>query len=125
MSMVTHPRLIKQQRLAFGPGRFSGTGIHYTLRYGDADRAHSVEYLRHTNKYTIPAICLCLTDAATRFCMFYREAYNKFKLGYFHFCYTLSEARSGVNWADLMAAQGTFGTEFYNRSTRTIVGTML
>jgi len=34
--------------------------------------------------------------------------------------YTLSEA-----WADLMAAQGAFGTDFYDRSTRTIVGTML
>jgi len=39
--------------------------------------------------------------------------------------YTLSEAWSGVNWADLMAAQGAFGTDFYDRSTRTIVGTML
>jgi len=39
--------------------------------------------------------------------------------------YTLSEAWSGVNWADLMAAQGAFGTDFYVRSTRTIVGTML
>jgi len=39
--------------------------------------------------------------------------------------YTLSEAWSGVNWADRMAAQGAFGTNFYYRSTRTIVGTML
>jgi len=39
--------------------------------------------------------------------------------------YTLSEAWSGVNWADLMAAQCAFGTDFYDRSTRTIVGTML
>jgi len=39
--------------------------------------------------------------------------------------YTLSEAWSGVNWADLMAAHGTFGTDFYDRSTRMIVGTML
>jgi len=39
--------------------------------------------------------------------------------------YTLSEALSGVNWADLMAAQGAFGTDFYDRSTRTIEGTML
>jgi len=31
--------------------------------------------------------------------------------------YTLSEAWSGVNWADLMAAQGAFGTDFYDRST--------
>jgi len=38
--------------------------------------------------------------------------------------YTLSEARSGVDWADLMAAQGAFGTDFYDKSTRTIVGTM-
>jgi len=38
---------------------------------------------------------------------------------------TLSEAWSGVNWAELMAAQGAFGTDFYDRSTRTIVGTML
>jgi len=30
-----------------------------------------------------------------------------------------------VNWADLMAAQGAFWTDFYDRSTRTIVGTML
>jgi len=30
-----------------------------------------------------------------------------------------------VNWADLMVAQGAFGTEFYDRSTRTIVGAML
>jgi len=37
--------------------------------------------------------------------------------------YTLSEAWSGVNWADLMAAQGAFGTDFNERSTRTIVGT--
>jgi len=33
--------------------------------------------------------------------------------------YTLSEAWSGGNWADLMAAQGAFGTDFYDRSTRT------
>jgi len=39
--------------------------------------------------------------------------------------YTLSEAWSGVNWADVMAAQGAFGTDFYDRSTRTIVGTIL
>jgi len=39
--------------------------------------------------------------------------------------YTLSEVWSGVNWADLMAAQGAFGTDFYDRSTRTIVDTML
>jgi len=31
--------------------------------------------------------------------------------------YTLSEAWSGVNWADLMAALGAFGTDFYERST--------
>jgi len=30
--------------------------------------------------------------------------------------YTLSEAWSGVNWADLMAAQGAFGTDFYDTS---------
>jgi len=30
--------------------------------------------------------------------------------------YTLAEAWSGVNWADLMAAQGAFGTDFYDRS---------
>jgi len=30
--------------------------------------------------------------------------------------YTLSEAWSGVNWGDLMAAQGAFGTDFYDRS---------
>jgi len=29
---------------------------------------------------------------------------------------TLSEAWSGVNWADVMAAQGAFGTDFYDRS---------
>jgi len=28
------------------------------------------------------------------------------------FEYTLSEAWRGVNWADLMAAQGAFGTDF-------------
>jgi len=39
--------------------------------------------------------------------------------------YTLSEAWSGVNWADLMAAQGAFGTDFFDKSTRTIVGKML
>jgi len=39
--------------------------------------------------------------------------------------YTLSEAWSGVNWADLMAAQGAFESDFYDRSTRTIVDTML
>jgi len=30
--------------------------------------------------------------------------------------YTLSGAWSGVNWADLKAAQGAFGTDFYDRS---------
>jgi len=44
--------------------------------------------------------------------------------GSIHF-YNLSEAWSGVNWADLMAAQGAFGTDFYDRSTRTLVGTVL
>jgi len=39
--------------------------------------------------------------------------------------YTLSETWSGVNWADLMAAQGALGTDFYDKYTRTIVGTML
>jgi len=39
--------------------------------------------------------------------------------------YTLSEAWSGVDWTDLMAAQGAIGTDFYDRSSRTIVGTML
>jgi len=29
--------------------------------------------------------------------------------------YTLSEAGSGVNWADLMAAQGAFGVDVYDR----------
>jgi len=32
------------------------------------------------------------------------------------FWYTLSEAWSGVYWADLMAAQGAFGTDFHDRS---------
>jgi len=36
--------------------------------------------------------------------------------------YTLSEAWSWVNMADIMAAQGAFGTDFYDRSTRKIVG---
>jgi len=39
--------------------------------------------------------------------------------------YTLSETCSGVNRADLMAAQGAFETDFYDESTRTIVGMML
>jgi len=30
-----------------------------------------------------------------------------------------------MNWPDLMAAQGAYGTDFYDRSTRTIVGPML
>jgi len=30
--------------------------------------------------------------------------------------YTLSEGWSGVNWDNLMAAQGAFGTDFYDRS---------
>jgi len=30
--------------------------------------------------------------------------------------YTLSEAWSGVNWADLLAAQGAYWTDFYDRS---------
>jgi len=29
--------------------------------------------------------------------------------------YTLSKVWSGVNWADLMAAQGAFGTDLYDR----------
>jgi len=33
-----------------------------------------------------------------------------------HKNYTPSEAGSGVNWADFMAAQGAFGTDFYGRS---------
>jgi len=39
--------------------------------------------------------------------------------------YTLSEAWSGVNWADLMAAQGAFGTDFYDRSVQNIVPTIV
>jgi len=41
--------------------------------------------------------------------------------GSFTVFYTLSEAWSGVNWADLMAAQGAFGTDFYDRSARTVI----
>jgi len=41
------------------------------------------------------------------------------------FWYTLSEAWSGVNWADLMAAQGAFGTDFYDRSVQSIVPTIV
>jgi len=37
------------------------------------------------------------------------------------YTYTLSKAWSGVNWADLMAGQGAFETDFYGP---TIVGTM-
>jgi len=33
-----------------------------------------------------------------------------------NYSYTRSEAWSGVNWADLMAAQGAFGSDFYDRS---------
>jgi len=40
-------------------------------------------------------------------------------------CYTLSQTWSGMNLAVLMAAQGAFGTDFYDRSIRAIVGTML
>jgi len=35
---------------------------------------------------------------------------------YVVYVYTLSEARSGVDWVNLMAAQGAFGTDFYDRS---------
>jgi len=47
-----------------------------------------------------------------------RRKLGLFKVGVLVGCYTLSEAWSGVNWADLMAAQGAFGTDFYDRSTR-------
>jgi len=40
-------------------------------------------------------------------------------------CPRLEAGWSGVNWAVLMAALGAFGTDFYARSTRTIVSTML
>jgi len=53
---------------------------------------------------------------------FYRES---FEVSCPQDYYTLSEAWSGVNWAYLIAAQGAFGTDFYDKSTRTIVGTML
>jgi len=36
--------------------------------------------------------------------------------GIFSCAYTLSEAWSGVSWADLMAAQGAFGTDCYDGS---------
>jgi len=39
--------------------------------------------------------------------------------------YTLSEAWSGVNWADLMAAQGAFGTDFYDRSKYSVQNIVL
>jgi len=53
------------------------------------------------------------------------ESYGTHYVQHQQTTYTLSEAWSGVNWADLMAAQGAYGTEFYEWSTRTIVGTML
>jgi len=45
-------------------------------------------------------LCICYS------CNFYFLTYS----------YTLSEAWSGVNWADLIAAQGGFGADFYDRS---------
>jgi len=38
---------------------------------------------------------------------------DKYFVKYIYF-YTLSEAWSGVNWVDLMAAQGPFETYFYD-----------
>jgi len=51
--------------------------------------------------------------------------FNLWNITHMHLIRTLSEAWSGVNWADLKAAQGAFGTDFYDRSTKTIVGMML
>jgi len=46
---------------------------------------------------------------------FWTQHYLKMT-GILEMMYTLSEAWSGGNWADLMAAQGAFGTDFYDRS---------
>jgi len=51
----------------------------------------------------------------------WKNVIPKGKHSIYYYYYTLSEAWSGVNWADLMAAQGAFGTDFYDRFTRTIV----
>jgi len=47
--------------------------------------------------------------------IFYKIAQNLSMFMFKGWC-TLSEAWSGVNWMDLMAAQGAFGTDFYGRS---------
>jgi len=63
-------------------------------------------------------VCIFLNPTCWQ-CTVHRDGGTLFLL------YALSEAWSGVNWADLMAAQGAFGTDVYDKSTRTIVGTML
>jgi len=62
-----------------------------------------------------------------RSCLYSENLSNKYGRKYLLriiFYSTLYSVRawSGVNWADLMAAQGALGTDFYNR---TIVGMML
>jgi len=69
-----------------------------------------IEMVCHTHYY-VWVLC----------CRSFQALFNKL----FLVSYTLSEAWSGVNLADLMAAQGAFGADFYERSTRTIVGTMI
>jgi len=76
---------------------------------------------------TLPQVLQFLTDHQTDRQLWSSSAIaNKYKINHQTTGkYTLSEAWSGVNWADLMAAQGAFGTDFYDRSIRMIVGTRL
>jgi len=67
-----------------------------------ARASYQIRYLENTQDSGGEFVKSCIVDLA--WC-------------HFQLNYTLSEAWSGVNWADLMAAQGAFGTDFYDRST--------
>jgi len=74
--------------------------------------------------YVIPLL-MCSKSMFLAFKYTYTLSFVPYRDCFMTYLYTLYEAWSGVNWADLMTAQGAFGTDFYDRSTRTIVGTML
>jgi len=59
----------------------------------------------------------CIVQGSTRCIMLFCCFCTVFPIDVFVspiILYTLSEAWSGVNWPDLMAAQGAFGTDFYD-----------
>jgi len=97
-----------------------GERNHSTVHNNGFNMAHTADDKKADNYtpwfYFGGLTVFSFSEVRTHFSLAERNLPNRMLGDVFCRLYTLSEAWSGVNWAHLMAAQGTLGTDFYDRS---------